>query len=119
MQGITAYQQNAVTTQPKGRIIVMLYEGAVKFLRQAADAINARDYVAKGRLINRAIDILLELNVSLDMEQGGEIAGNLRSLYDFMLQELAVANTRCDRRRIETVIGLLEELNEGWKAISA
>jgi flagellar protein FliS len=118
MNGITAYQQNAVTTQPKGKLIVMLYEGAVRFLRQAIAAIDAGDYVQKGEHINKAIEIILELNVSLNMEAGGEIAQNLRGLYHFMMQHLTVANVKCDAKRIEEVICLLEELNEGWKVVA-
>ena len=118
MSGITAYQDNAVTTQSKGRLIVMLYDGAIRFLRLAIKEIENNNYEAKGRYINKAIDILNELNVVLDMDAGGEIAGNLRKLYIFMINRLSQANTQNDPQLIRDVIKLMEELNSSWKAIT-
>jgi flagellar secretion chaperone FliS len=118
MEGIAAYRQNAVETQSRGRIIVMLYEGAIRFLRQSLEALEKEDYVQKGELINKAIEVILELNVSLNLEAGGDIAQNLRSLYHFMMQHLTVANVKCDGEMIQDVINLLSELNEGWKQIT-
>lgn len=118
MNGITAYQDNAVTTQNKGRLIVILYDGAIKFLRLAIREIENNNYEAKGRYINKAIDIMNELNVVLDMDAGGEIAGNLRKLYIFMINRLSQANVKCDPQMIRDVIKLMEELNQSWKAIT-
>ena len=74
MNGIRAYQDTAVTTQSKGRLIVMLYEGAVKFLKLAIQEAEAENYEAKGNYINKAMDIITELNAVVDMTSGGEIA---------------------------------------------
>ena len=118
MNGIRAYQDTTVTTQSKGRLIVMLYEGAVKFLKLAIREAEAKDYEAKGNHINKARDIINELNAVLDMDAGGEIAGNLRKLYLFMNDRLSQANVKNDPEMIREVITLLEELNQGWKAIA-
>jgi len=118
MKGIQAYQDAAVTTQSKGRLIVMLYEGAVKFLKLAIKEADANNYEAKGKYIGKAQDIITELNAVLDMEAGGEIAGNLRKLYFFMNDRLSKANAKNDPETIREVISLLEELNQGWKAIA-
>ena len=118
MKGIEAYQETAVTTQTPGRLIVMLYEGAIKFLKLAIKEIEAKNSEAKGRYISRAIDIVFELNTILDMEAGGEIAMNLLKLYLFMGQHLTEANTKQDIGKIEEVIKLLEEVNQSWKAIT-
>jgi flagellar protein FliS len=118
MSGITAYQDNAVTTQSKGRLIVMLYDGAIRFLRLAIKEMENKNYEAKGRYINRAVDILNELNVVLDMDTGGEIASNLRKLYIFMINRLSQANIKCDPELVRDVIKLMEELNSSWKAIT-
>ncbi len=118
MNGISAYKQNAVATENKGRLVVMLYDGAIKFLRQAVEALEREDYVEKGRLINRAIDIIEELNVTLDMEVGGEIAQNLRNLYYFMGKRLTEANVKRSAKMIEEVIDLLEDLNSAWRQIA-
>ena len=117
MKGIAAYQDAAVTTQSKGRLIVMLYDGAIKFLKLAIKELEAQDYAQKGLYINRAQDIINELNAVLDMEAGGQIAANLRNLYCFMSQRLAEANSSRDTQMIREVIALLEELNQSWKAI--
>jgi len=119
MNGINAYQENAVTTQSRGRLIVLLYDGAVKFLQQAIREIERADWVAKGQYIDRAIAVLDELNLCLDMEAGGEVATNLRRLYDFMRRHLIAANTHRDPQRIREVIKILEELNEAWKTVTS
>ena len=118
MKGIEAYQETAVTTQSKGKLVVMLYEGAIKFLKQAIKEIEAGNTEEKGKYISKALDILFELNAVLDMEAGGEVATNLRNLYLFMGRHLTEANAKQDIGKIEDVIKLLEELNQGWKAIT-
>ena len=118
MNGFEAYRETAVSTQSRGRLIVMLYDGAIRFLRQAITDIERCDYAAKGRHIGKAQDILFELNTVLDMEQGGQIAQNLRGLYNFMNKHLIEANLRKDPRMINEVIAILEELNQGWRAIT-
>ena len=118
MNGVEIYQKTAVSTQNKGRLIVMLYDGAIRFLRQAIRDLEANDFAAKGRNIAKAQDIILELNTVLDMDTGGEIAQNLRSLYNFMLRHLSQANLKCDTQMVREVISLLEDLNQSWRAIT-
>jgi flagellar protein FliS len=118
MDGITAYQENSVSTQSKGRLVVMLYDGAIKFMKLAIIEMEKKNYEAKGRYLNKAMDIINELNAVLDMEGGGEIASNLRSLYLFMNRHLTQANVKCDPQLVRDVIKLMEELNQSWKAIT-
>jgi flagellar protein FliS len=118
MKGISIYQNTSVTTQSKGRLIVLLYDGAIKFMKLAISELEANNYEAKGRYIGRAQDIINELIAVLDMEAGGEIATNLRSLYCFINKRLAEANTKRDPQMIREVISLMEELNQSWKAIT-
>ena len=121
MDGITAYKENTITTQSRGHLIVMLYEGAVKFLNQAIEQIDAADggnIAERAEYITKAANIINELNAILDVEAGGNIATDLRRLYQFMIRHLLQANISNDTRMIREVIDLLEDLNEGWKAIS-
>lgn len=118
MNGIQAYQDTATTTQNRGRLIVMLYDGAVKFLKLAIKESEAENYEGKGKYISKAQDIITELNAVLDMEAGGDIAGNLRKLYFFMNDRLSKANSKNDPEMIREVISLLEELNQAWRAIA-
>ena len=118
MNGVSAYQEASVTTESKGRLIVMLYDGAIKFMRLAIRELEAQNFEAKGRYINRAQDIINELNTVLDMEAGGEVAANLRKLYLFMARHLSQANAKRDPQMIREVISLMEELNRSWRAIT-
>jgi len=118
MKGIETYQQAAISTQSKGRLIVMLYDGAIKFMKLAIQEIEAGNWVAKAQYLSRAQDILSELNAVLDMEGGGEIAQNLRRLYAFMNRRLFQANAKKDPQMIREVISLMEDLNQSWKAIT-
>jgi flagellar protein FliS len=118
MNGFAAYRDTAVTTQSKGRLIVLLYDGAIKFMKLAIKELQAGDYEAKGQYIGRAQDIINELNAVLDMDTGGEVAVNLRKLYCFMNERLSQANIKRDPQIIREVITLMEELNQSWKAIT-
>ncbi|MCX5633828.1 MAG: flagellar export chaperone FliS [Phycisphaerae bacterium] len=119
MKGIETYQENTITTQNQGRLVVMLYEGAIKFLKLAIPEMKTGNIEAKSKYLNKAEDIINELNTVLDMEAGSEIATNLRALYMFMLRNLHEANAKQDSGKIEEVIKLLEELNQSWRAISS
>jgi flagellar protein FliS len=118
MNGVEAYRDAAVTTQNKGRLITLLYDGAIKFMKLAIKEMEAHNYEAKGRYINKAQDIINELNAVLDADAGGEIAANLRKLYCFMNNRLSEANIKRDPQIIREVITLMEELNQSWKAIT-
>jgi len=117
MKGISAYTENEVATQAPGRVVVLLYEGAIRFLKQAIGEIQAGQPAQKGPFIAKAVAIIEELNTALDMEAGGEVAQNLRGLYLFMSRHLVQANAKNDIQMIREVISLLEDLNGGWKAI--
>ncbi len=119
MIGIDTYKQNAVESQTPGRIVVMLYDGAVKFLNKAIEECQANNPKAKGQAVGRALDIIVELDSALDTEAGGEVAANLRSLYMFMMQQINTAHAKNDVGMFKEVIALLEELNDGWRAISS
>jgi flagellar protein FliS len=117
-KGIETYQENTITTQSQGRVIVMLYDGAIKFLKQAIPEMQAGNHEAKSKYLNKAEDIINELSTVLDMEAGGQIATNLRALYTFMIRQLHEANLKNEPAKLEEVIKLLEELNQSWKAIA-
>ena len=78
------YSHTEVSTADRGRWVILLYEGAINFLKKAGEGIQEGNIEAKCNNITRAQDIIQELNNSLKMDAGGEIAGNLRSLYFFM-----------------------------------
>ena len=115
--GKRQYTQTQVTTVDKGRLIVLLYEGAIKFLRQAKDCADTGDISGKSNNINRALDIIAELNQSLNMNDGGDIASNLRRLYLFWSEHLIQAKIKKDTKNIDDVIKMLGSLNEAWNHV--
>ncbi len=113
-----AYKQSAVLTASPGQLVVMLYDGARRFLYQAAVAMREDDVLmAHGRL-RRAEDIVSELLATLDTERGGEIASHLQGLYVFFLGELGRARVERDADRIDWVHAQLGELRESWARIA-
>ncbi len=92
----------------------MLYDGAIRFLDQASEAMGSGDYAVKIKNIDKTLAIIAELNATLDHEIGGEIAANLASLYDFMMREIPRANARNDAAILVPVISILRELREAW-----
>jgi flagellar protein FliS len=118
MNGVDIYKEHTVGTQSKGRLIVMLYDGAIKFMKLAIKELEAGNYPEKGKYIGKALDIINELNAVLDMDAGGEVAANLRNLYLFMTKRLNEANIKKDPNMIRDVIKMMEELNQSWKVIT-
>lgn len=115
-KGYEEYQVNQVATANPKQLVIMLYEGAIRFLEEALQNIgNFRKYDVVNTKILRAQDIINELMVSLDMEKGGEIANNLLSLYVFMKKELLEANINKDKTRVERVIKMLVDLKSAWE----
>ncbi|MCL4419876.1 flagellar export chaperone FliS [Patescibacteria group bacterium] len=118
--GYEQYQVNQVETADPKQLIVMLYEGAIRFLEEALVHIdNFKKYDIVNNKILRAQDIITELMVSLDMEKGGEIADNLLSLYVYMKKELLEANVKKERASIERVLKMFRDLLDAWKQIDS
>ncbi|MDR1608203.1 MAG: flagellar export chaperone FliS, partial [Deltaproteobacteria bacterium] len=101
--GSEIYRQTQVTTVDKGRLIIILYEGAIKFIREAQKAQAVGDIPTKANAINRALDIIAELNQSLNMKEGGEIAVNLRQIYKFWNEHLLKAKVSRDGQGLADV----------------
>lgn len=113
------YQKAAVNTLDQKKLIVLLYDGAIKYLSIAANKMNGGDlYEAHTNLI-RGKSIVAELLASLNMDAGGEIAENLQRLYAYMFNELIDANVEKDTKRIMGVVELLKQLREAWRALQS
>ena len=112
-----SYQQNAVMTAPPGRLVVMLYDGAGRFLRRAALAMQNGEVARTNESLQRGEAIIDELMVTLDHEKGGEIAASLRDLYLFCRRYLNEARIEKDAEKIDAVVGLLAELRDAFAQI--
>ena len=108
------YRQNEIATSSQGKLIVMMYEGAVKFVNLAIEGIDKKDLSKKGMNINKAHDIINELSLALDLKKGGEVAQKLESLYQFILHQLTLANIKSDRKALESILNVLIPLLEAW-----
>ncbi|MCR5187331.1 MAG: flagellar export chaperone FliS [Treponema sp.] len=120
----TAYQKTNVNTASQGRLVVLLYEGAIKHLNSAInlfdanDKIKASDIEQFGIHIQKTQAIITELQVTLDMEKGKDIARNLMSLYLYFNEELMDANINHNKTKIQFVAKMLNELAESWRIIA-
>lgn len=113
-----AYRESAVMSAPPEALIVMLYDGARRFLFQAAIAMREKQIATAHNKLRRAEDIIQHLRNALDMEQGGEIASQLAAIYRFCQRHLRQARLDQDPVKVEQVMGLLADLREAWATIA-
>ena len=111
------YRINEVSTSSQGRLIIMMYEGAIKFASMAIQSIDKGDIVRQGEYINKTHDIINELSLALDLKKGGEVTLRLESLYQYMLSQLTLANIKSDRKSLEDVVKILSPLAEAWEQL--
>lgn len=116
--GIQAYKSTEINTANQGRLIVMLYDGAIRFLNISIENMNPRTYDIVNTNIIKAQDIITELMLALNMEDGGEIAQNLFNIYAYLKKRLLEANMNKDIEIIKEVIKLMDDLRGAWEEIS-
>jgi flagellar protein FliS len=114
-----AYRQQSILTATPGQLVVMLYDGCLRFLRQSAHALREEQPDVAQVKWRRADAILGELLSTLDLEQGGEIASRLQGIYVFCQRHLLEAVRDQEPAKVEKVIELLSELRESWVQIAA
>lgn len=108
------YLANQVNTASPEELLVMLYNGAIRFLSEAEMAMESGRVVRRCELISKSINIINELAATLDYEIGGQIATDLGALYTHMNQELLQANLKDDLSRLTQVKHLLVGLRDTW-----
>ena len=109
-----AYKQTAVETASPEKLLVMLYTGAIKFLHQAEKALQENNLEEANKSLIRVGDIIIELNTTLNMAEGGEIAANLRDLYNFYYGEVIKANITKDATLLKPVIEFFTTFRDVW-----
>ncbi|HCP6193475.1 TPA: flagellar export chaperone FliS [Pseudomonas aeruginosa] len=122
MKAMKQYQQVSIEAQVSDanphRLIQLLMRGGLERLAQARGAMEREQIPEKGILIGKAIGIIGGLREALDSERGGELAGNLDRLYEYMIARLVEANTSNDTSLLDEVSALLLEVKSGWDGIS-
>lgn len=108
----------SVTTASPHELVAMLFAGAIKSVANAKLHMQHKNIAAKGQSISKAIAIIDEgLKISLDDKAGGELAQNLRALYEYMCQRLLVASVKNETEPLDEVSRLLNELSGAWNSI--
>ena len=110
--------ETAVTGASPHHLVSLLFDALQQSLASAKGAILSHDIPAKGKAISRAVRILEEgLKAGLDAKKGGDLAANLRSVYDYCIYKITEANFRNDANLIDEVIGLIRPVADGWSQI--
>ncbi len=113
-----SYRQVATKTATPGQLVLMLFDGALRFLDKALIGFDLDDPLDSNLAINnnilKAQEILRELNMSLNMEQGGEFAATMRRLYNYYDLQLSQSNLQKDPAGVQTVIRLLSVIRGAW-----
>jgi flagellar protein FliS len=117
LKAAKAYLSTQVTTATQGDLLLMLYDTAIKHIKQAKDKIAERDFAAKGISITKAIEIVSELHESLNKEKGGDIARNLSRMYFMCNTRLLQANMEMNPRKLDEVIAILNGLRQAFAQI--
>lgn len=112
---LNAYQQNSVFTASKEKLLLMLYEGLVRFIKQAISSLEEKDYQKAHTNLIKAQNIILEFMATLNMEIGGELSKSLMALYDYMYRRLVEANIKKDINIAKEVLEFAEELKEAFE----
>jgi flagellar secretion chaperone FliS len=121
-QAVRSYQtvgaHAQVTAADPYRLVQLLLANVIDRLAAARGHMERRETARKGEQISKAIAVLTALDASLNMEQGGEIAANLRRLYEYMSLQLVKANLEDDAACVNEVMGLVRTIKEGWDGIA-
>ncbi|QHS23280.1 flagellar export chaperone FliS [Virgibacillus sp. MSP4-1] len=110
-----AYQNNAVNTASPGELTLMLYNGCLKFIRQAKKAMNETNYETKNTNIQKAQRIIQELMVTMDPES--DISDQVMPLYDYINRRLMEANIENDPEILDEASELVTEFRDTWKEV--
>ncbi|XAH23039.1 flagellar export chaperone FliS [Xylophilus sp. GW821-FHT01B05] len=115
----STYRQASVEGASPHQLVSLLFEGLLQSLRMARTHLQRGDVAGKGEHITKAVRLIEEgLRMGLDDTDGGEIASNLRTLYDYSVRRLTIANLRNDDAPLAEVQSLIETVAEGWRGIA-
>jgi flagellar secretion chaperone FliS len=113
------YYQTHVQSQSPVELVVLLYDGMLRFMRAAAEAIERNDLPAKGAALSRALAVVGELQNTLNTQQGKDVAAGLDNLYTYVTGRLTDANIKNDSTPVHESIRLMTPLREAWATIAS
>ncbi|WP_260612350.1 flagellar export chaperone FliS [Paenibacillus popilliae] len=112
-QAMNRYYQTQIMTATPEELTLMLYNGCIRFLKQTEASMNNKNFSEKSTFISKALDILDELQVTLDMKY--EISSQLSSLYEYFKERLTYASIHMNTDVLREVITMMEELRDTWQ----
>lgn len=115
--GYQAYKKNKYEQASPHKLILMLYDGALRYCKRALQSIEEKNVKETNESLKKAQDIIYELIAAVNEEQGGEVAHNLKRLYLYMIDRLVHANIKKDAEPVAEVIELLSEIRTAWEQI--
>jgi flagellar secretion chaperone FliS len=118
-RGAAAYRQTSVQSSSPLQLVVLLYDGAIKHISAAREAMGRGDLVARRDGLSRAMAIVAELQSTLNLKEGGEVAESLDRLYVYVLDLIVQANVRSDPRALEAAERLLGPLRDAWSQVAS
>jgi flagellar secretion chaperone FliS len=118
-RGVEAYRRVNAETRSPLELVVMLYDGAIRFVGDAQQAADRNDIAGRTRAVARALAIVTELQNTLRLEDGGDVARELDRLYTYMTTRLVDSNIKKDRKALDEVHRLLSTVREGWAQVGS
>jgi len=115
---VSQYRQANVNTASPVRIVVQLYDGALRFLREAIDAHARADLATRGHKLGRAHAVVTELRATLDRDQAPELCDQLEGLYDFVLDRIGQAASDGDAQVVGAAVDVLTTLRDAWAELA-
>jgi len=118
MMGAQAYATTQISTASSVQVVVLLYDGAISSMKLAQEGIVRLNFHDKARFLDRALRVVGELSASLNMEDGGVVAKDLRRLYEYIQFELTQANLKNEPGRLEGPIRCMTVIREAWQELA-
>ncbi len=115
--GYQLYQQTNILTADEKKLIIMCYEEGIYSLKAAKEYFRHKNYEAKGRAVQKALDIINELRTALNFERGGSIAKNLDLIYGFLTRYILEADVKRNSEAFEQAAAILSELKSAWEQV--
>ncbi len=115
---INEYVKTGTEGNSQVELIVKVYNGAINNLSQARQLINTGDIVKSYQALEDSKNFLVHLYTTLDMENGGEIAKNLSSLYGFLINEINIVQASRDVKQLDEIIAIIANVKDGWVELS-
>lgn len=116
---VAQYRTARVETASPAQLVVDLYRGAIRFMRQAMSGPEAASPAERGRWLGRAHAVVSELQATLDHERAPELSGELDRLYDFVLFRITEANVQADMTLLQAAIDVMSTLEEAWMELAS